>query len=717
MAETPTLAERLHQLSRNLWWTWNPEVIALFRDLDPSLWRKVNHNPLAMLQSIDPVELEARAREVALDSRILFAFRRLHEYLNDQNTWAQRHAGPLLVQPVAYFVAEFGLHESLPLYSGGLGVLAGDTVKSASDLGVPFVGVGLFYAQSYFSQRLDQNGQQIEEYGSNDVSRLPLRPATGPDGRPLVVSVEMGNERLHAAVWHAKVGRASLVLLDSDVGENRPEDRTLTNRLYGGDRRTRLRQEIVLGIGGLRALRALGIQPGVVHLNEGHSAFATLERIRERMEGDGLSLDAAARETAQRTVFTTHTPIEAGHDRFDPNLIENELAWLRHRLGRSREQFLAYGRVDVNNPHETFCMTVLAMKLSRYAFGVSALHGHVSRQMWQCLWPGRPESEVPIGHITNGVHLPSWVAPAMDRLFQRQISRDWHTRACHADAWAPIDTANDTELWEVHSNLRHVLIDFVRRRIVEQAERRGEADGVEAAHRAAKALQPDVLTLGFARRFVSYKRATLLLSDVPRLAKLLNDPQRPVQLVFSGKAHPQDDFGKSIIRQLVELCRDPRFEGKIVFVEDYDINVGRHLVQGADVWLNNPLRPLEACGTSGQKAAVNGVLNCSVLDGWWAEAYDGQNGFSVGSHDIHVSADVQYQRDAESLFHVLENEVIPLYYDRDSDGLPIKWLRRMKRSIRTLAWRFNADRMVMDYVKLCYIPAAGGVSAAMPNDY
>ena len=712
MASTPTLSERLHHLSSNLWWTWNPEVIALFRDLDPALWRKVNHNPLAMLQAIGPEELEARGREVALDSRVLFAFRRLHEYLQDTNTWAQRNAGPLLVQPVAYFVAEFGLHESLPLYSGGLGVLAGDTLKSASDLGVPFVGVGLFYAQSYFSQRLDQNGQQLEEYGSADVSLLPLRPATGPDGRPLVVSVEMGQERLHAAVWHAKVGRASLVLLDSDVGENRPEDRTLTNRLYGGDRRTRLRQEIVLGIGGLRALRALGIQPGVVHLNEGHSAFATLERIRERMEGDGLSLADAARETSQRTVFTTHTPIEAGHDRFDPDLIETELGWLRQRLGLGREQFLAYGRVDASNRNETFCMTVLALKLSRYANAVSALHGHVSRQMWQCLWPDRPEAEVPIGHITNGVHLPSWVAPAMDRLFQRQISRDWHQRACHPDAWAGIDSANDAELWEVHQNLRHLLLDFVRRRLVAQAERRGE--GMEAATRAAKTLSPDTLTIGFARRFVSYKRATLLLSDVARLAKLLNDPARPVQLVFSGKAHPQDDFGKSIIRQLVELCRDPRFEGKIVFVEDYDINVGRHLVQGADVWLNNPVRPLEACGTSGQKAAANGVLNCSVLDGWWAEAYDGQNGFAVGTPDIHVSADVQYQRDAESLFRVLENEVVPLFYDRDHDGLPQKWVRRMKRSIRTLNWRFNADRMVMDYVRMCYIPAAGGVSAQMP---
>lgn len=713
MGENPSLADRLNQLSQNLWWTWNPEVMALFRDLDPGLWRRVNHNPLAMLQALDPEALEERAREVALDSRILYAFRRLHEYINEKRTWAQLHAGPLLVQPVAYFVAEFGLHESLPLYSGGLGVLAGDMIKSASDLGLPFVGVGLFYAQSYFSQRLDGHGQQLEEYGKNDQTQLPLRPATGPDGRPLVVSVEMGNERLHAAVWHAQVGRASLVLLDSDVGENRPEDRTLTNRLYGGDRRTRLRQEIVLGIGGLRALRALGIQPGVVHLNEGHSAFATLERVRERMEGDGLSLGAAVRETAMHTVFTTHTPIEAGHDRFEPDLIESELGWLRHRLGLGREEFLAYGRVNPHNPHETFCMTVLALKMARFANAVSNLHGHVSRQMWQCLWPNRPEAEVPIGHVTNGVHLPSWVAPGMDRLFQRQISRDWSTRACHADAWQAIENANDAELWEVHQNLRHILVDFARRRLHTQGERRGE--GEEGAARAAKALNPNALTIGFARRFVSYKRATLLLSDVARLHRLLSDPARPVQLVFAGKAHPQDDIGKGIIRQLIELTKDPRFEGKVVFIEDYDINVGRHLVQGADLWLNNPLRPLEACGTSGQKAAVNGVLNCSVLDGWWAEAYDGQNGFAIGGSDSHANADVQFGRDAEHLFKVLENEIVPLFFERDVDGIPLRWVHRMKRSIRTLAWRFNADRMVMDYVRSCYIPAAGGISCAMPS--
>ena len=708
-----SLHERLQALAHNLWWTWNWEVAALFRDLDPGLWRRVNHNPIAMLQALEPKALETRARDTALDSRIHWAFRRLAEYRNERHTWAQTHAGPLMTQPIAYFVAEFGLHESLPLYSGGLGVLAGDMVKSASDLGVPFVGVGLFYTQSYFSQRLDEHGRQVEEYGKVELGQLPLRPAMGPDGRHLKVTVEMNDERLHAAVWHAQAGRASLVLLDSDVGENRPEDRTLTNRLYGGDRRTRLRQELVLGVGGLRALRALGIVPGVIHLNEGHSAFAVFERMRERMEGDGLSLRDALRETGMRTVFTTHTPIEAGHDRFDPGLIEHELGWMRHRLGLSREDFLAFGRVNPADHNEPFCMTVLALKVARYCNAVSSLHGHVSRQMWQGLWPSRPEAEVPIGHVTNGVHLPSWVAPPMDRVFQRHISRDWTTRACHADAWAGIDKADAVELWEVHDNLRGVLVDFVRRRLMEQAERRKES--AADIERAGQALAPHALTIGFARRFVSYKRATLLLSDLSRLARLLNDPERPVQIVFAGKAHPQDEFGKSIIQQIYALCRDPRFAGKIVFVEDYDINVGRHLVQGADIWLNNPLRPLEACGTSGQKAAMNGVLNCSVLDGWWAEAHDGQNGFAIGTGDSHVNPDVQFQRDGESLFKVLETEIVPLFYGREADGVPHRWVTRMKRSIRTLAWRYNSDRMVMDYVRRCYVPAVGGVSCAMPR--
>jgi starch phosphorylase len=708
---TVTIHGRLEELSRNLWWTWNPEVISLFRDIAPAVWRQVNHNPIALLQSLKPAELDELAREVGLDGRIHFAFRRLHEYLHEAKTWAQVHAGPLLVQPVAYFVAEFGLHESLPLYSGGLGVLAGDTLKAASDLGVPLVGVGLFYAQSYFQQRLDPEGRQLEEYGKTQLSLLPLAPARKPDGSPLMVSVEMGSDRLNAAIWHARVGRASLVLLDCDVPENSPEDQTLTSRLYGGDRRTRLRQEMVLGIGGLRALRALGLSPGVLHINEGHSAFGLLERIRERMEGDGLSFADAARETSQRAVFTTHTPVEAGHDRFAPDLLEEHLGWLRYRLGLTREEMLGLGRLDPKNAGEQFCMTVLALKLSRFANAVSSIHGHVSRRMWHPLWPSRPEAEVPIGHITNGVHLPSWVAPAMDRLFERYLGGDWHRRTCHVDAWEGIEKMDDAELWEVHQNLRHQLVDFARRRAVRQAQRRGEPP--ENLERAAKVLSPEVLTIGFARRFVTYKRATLLLSDVPRLAALVSNPERPVQLVFAGKAHPQDDGGKEIIRQISMLCRDPRFEGRLVFVEDYDINVARHFVQGADVWLNNPLRPLEACGTSGQKAAVNGVLNLSVLDGWWAEAYDGQNGFPVGNGDSHANPEVQYRRDAESLFKVLEQEVVPLFYERDRDGFPLKWIARMKRSIRTLAWRFNADRMVMDYVRFCYIPAAGGVSSGM----
>jgi starch phosphorylase len=713
MRAKESLSERLQELSRNLWWTWNPEVIALFRDLDPALWRRVNHNPIALLKALDPQALEEKARDLSIDSRIHFAFRRLAEYLGHTQTWAHTHAGPLRTKPVAYFVAEFGLHESLPLYSGGLGLLAGDTLKSASDLGVPFVGVGIFYAQSYFQQRLDERGNQIEEYGTTDVELLPLNRAMGSDGRPLLVSMEMAQRTVHAAVWHANVGRASLVLLDSDVPENAPEDRTLTYRLYAGDRRTRLRQELVLGIGGLRAMRALGIHPGVLHLNEGHSAFSLLERVRERMEEDDLSFEDAARETALRTVFTTHTPVEAGHDRFDPALVEEHLGWLRERLGLSREAFLGLGRVDPRSSSEPFCMTVLALKLSRRANAVSSLHGHVSRRMWQGLWPGRPEAEVPIGHITNGVHLPSWVSPTMSRLFERHIGREWASRVTHLDAWAGIERMDDTELWEVHSNQRHQLVDFVRRRVARQVERRGGSQ--DELERVRRMLDPQALTIGFARRFVPYKRASLLWFDLDRLARILSDTRRPVQIVFAGKAHPQDEGGKQIIREIFQLCRDPRFVGRVAFLEDYDINVARHLVQGSDVWLNTPLRPLEACGTSGQKAAVNGVLNLSVLDGWWAEAYDGRNGFAIGEGDVHALTEVQHRRDAEGLYRVLETEVIPLFYERDADGLPVEWIARMKHSIVTLPARFNADRMLMNYVRDCYLPAAGALSWGMPS--
>jgi starch phosphorylase len=702
--------ERLWALARNLCWSWDPESSGLFLQLDPVRWRKLNKNPVALLAEFPLAKLESRAAELSLGSRINYSYRRMREYLAASRTWGARHAGVLRPRPVAYFSAEFGLHESLPIYSGGLGVLAGDHIKSASDLDIPLVGIGLFYGQGYFRQRLDSSGWQQEEYLETDISQLPMDPAIGTDGRPVVIQIETRDGSIQAKIWRVKVGRVDLFLLDSDVEGNAPEDRELTSRLYGGDGRTRIRQELLLGVGGFRALAAMGITPGVLHLNEGHSGFAVLEAIRHRMKEEGIDFDQAAPRVAREVVFTTHTPVPAGHDRFSAELIEEHLGPLREQLDISSETLMNLGR-EVAGSGETFCMTVLGLKLSRRANAVSALHGEVSRAMWTGLHPGKPEDEVPIGHITNGVHVPSWLAPQMFRLYDRHLGTGWHLRSSEASIWEGIENVDDGELWEAHLNLKTRLLEFVRRRAVEQAEHRGESRAV--LQRLERVLSPDALTIGFARRFATYKRADLILRDIERLASMVNDPKRPVQFVFAGKAHPHDEPGKRMLQQIAELMRNPRFAERFVFVEDYDINVGRHMVQGVDVWLNNPRRPLEASGTSGQKVVLNGGLNLSVLDGWWAEAYDGQNGFSIGTGRTHSNMSIHDAQDGEALHRTLREEVIPLYYQRDQDGLPRGWIKRMKRTIRTLGWRFNADRMVMDYTLKCYVPAAGGTSSDM----
>jgi starch phosphorylase len=703
--------EKCVALARNLWWSWNPEVINLFRDLDPIRWRQLDHNPIALLSEFTAERLETRAGELVLYSRINYAFRRLKEYLANTPSWGRTHGGVLGSKPVAYFSLEFGVHESVPVYSGGLGVLSGDHIKSASGLGVPLVAIGLFYDQGYFKQHLDTNGWQEEEYLDIKVENLPMECARGPDGEPVMVEIQTRTGLLLAKVWLMRVGRVNLYLLDCDVDGNSPEDRELTSRLYGGDNRTRIRQETVAGVGGIRALRALGITPGVYHLNEGHSAFATLEVIRERMADDGLSFDDALRDVAQHTVFTTHTPVPAGHDRFDGGLIEEHLGLLRDELGISLEQLMGLGRVEPQNESEPFCMTVLGLKLSRRANAVSALHGHITRRMWAHLWPWRVEEDVPIGHITNGVHIPSWLAWQMQQLYDRHFPPDWYDRMGEPEVWQGIHDVDPGELWETHHAMKNLLFAFVRRRVSRQCRRRGESD--EAVEAARNMLDPDALTIGFGRRFATYKRAALILSDTERIARIVNDPERPVQIIFAGKAHPADQPGKELIQRIANLRHDPRFTGKIVFVEDYDINVCRHLIQAVDVWLNSPRRPLEASGTSGQKAVLNGVLNLSVLDGWWAEAYDGSNGFAIGKGTSHVNSEITDARDDKYLYRTLEEEVIPLYYDRDIDGLPQQWIKRMMNSISSLAWRFSADRMVADYVLSTYLTASGGLSCDM----
>ncbi len=706
--------EHLTALSRNLWWSWNPHIIKLFRDIDTEAFRAANHNPIQMLEGLDPERASQLSKDATLRARVDAAHRELSDYMDEPRTWASTHAAPLRVRPVAYFSAEFGVHESLPIYSGGLGVLAGDHLKSASDLGLPLVGVGLFYRESYFRQRIDQEGRQHAEYARSSPESLPASPALTPAGRPIVIEVPLSmTETLYAKVWQIWVGRTRLLLLDTDVEGNSEDNRALAARLYFGDQRVRIRQELLLGVGGIRALRAAGIHWGGLHLNEGHSAFATLEYTRLRMELTGADFAAAAQDVAQSTVFTTHTPVDAGHDRFPPELADSHLEPLRRSLGLSHQDFLGLGRIRPEDSREALCMTVLAFKMSRHANGVSALHGRVTRKSWQVLWPNHREDDVPVGHITNGVHVSTWLAPAMQRLFAKVIGPHWRHHLSDPESWARIEGVHNAELWETHRVLKADLVHFVRRKVREQRVSNGYND--DAIKASQMVLDPDALTIGFARRFATYKRADLIFRDFELIKRLLTDPERPVQLIFAGKAHPADRPGQEVLRHVHEAGMAPELRDRVVFIENYDINVARHLVQGVDVWLNTPRRPQEASGTSGQKALLNGALNCSVLDGWWAEAYDGLNGFAIGDGVTHVDVDEQDRRDAQSLYDVLQSEIIPLFYERDEMDVPRGWVARMKRTIRTLGWRFNTDRMVIDYTRECYLPAAGAQSCVMPK--
>ncbi|HLX09526.1 MAG TPA: alpha-glucan family phosphorylase [Thermoanaerobaculia bacterium] len=703
------VVRKLRELSRNLWWSWQPDIRAIFRELSPEIWRAVYHNPVALLGRLDGDEISARVRDHAMQTRINQAHRRLGEYLRGTADWAIVNAGPLLARPLAYFSAEFGLHQSIPIYSGGLGILAGDHLKSLSDLGVPVVGVGLLYHEGYVHQQIDAAGWQQDLYEPLATEELPADPWPGEDGEPLRFAVELPGREVYLRVWHVQVGRSALLLLDARDDANSASDRELTARLYGGDHETRIQQEILLGVGGFRALRRLGIRPSVLHLNEGHSAFALLEWARQRVEEDGFAAEDALREVRAASVFTTHTPVPAGHDRFEADLARRHLEPLAKGLRLPVEEVQALGLEPPFDPAGKFGPTLLALRLCQRANGVSALHGRVSRQMWKPLYPDRREEEVPIGHITNGVHVRTWLAGDMQRLLDHYLGTGWLEALARAETWERIDAIPDAEIWEVHQVLKAQLVAFVRRRLSDRRRRLGLPEPPEPP------LGPETLTLGFARRFATYKRADLLLRDLDRLARLVGDPERPVQIIYAGKAHPQDEGGKELARRIASLEQDPRFAGRLVFVENYSILIGRHLVEGVDAWLNTPRRPLEACGTSGQKCILNGVLNVSILDGWWAEAFDGANGFAIDGAEQHADPAVQDERDSRALFELLENQVVPLYYECDPDtGLPRGWIARVKRAIRTLAWRYNADRMVMNYVKECYVPAAGGDTSRMP---
>ncbi|HMC90511.1 MAG TPA: alpha-glucan family phosphorylase, partial [Gemmataceae bacterium] len=605
---------------------------------------------------------------------------------------------------VAYFSAEFGIHESIPIYSGGLGLLAGDHLKSASDLGLPLVGVGLMYREGYFRQYLNIDGWQQESYPENDFFNLPLVPETRADGSPLTISVPFPGREVWARIWRIQVGRVPVYLLDTNIPQNSAEDRQITGRLYGGDNDMRIRQEMVLGIGGLRALHALGKVPTVCHMNEGHSAFGALERIRLLMEEHNLNFAAAREVVTAGTCFTTHTPVPAGNDVFPPQMVEYYFSGYLPQLRIDRQEFLALGRQNPRDENEAFCMTVLAIRLANITNGVSQLHGKVSRKMWRNLWPELPEAELPITSITNGVHTRSWLAPEMAQLYDRYLGVQWEERPTDYAIWRRADHIPDAELWRTHERRRERLVAFARARLKNQLRRRG-APPAEIA-RAEEALDPDALTIGFARRFATYKRGTLIFRNIDRLLAIINNKDRPVQIIFAGKAHPRDHSGKELIAEILHIARRPEFRRRILWLENYDIHVARTLVQGIDVWLNNPRRPLEASGTSGMKVCCNGGINMSVLDGWWVEGYMQNNGWAIGAGEEYT--DLTYQDDVESraIYDLLEQEVVPLFYTRSSDGLPRGWIRMMKQSISTCCPVFNTNRMVQDYIEKCYRPSA-----------
>ncbi|CAN5230803.1 glycosyltransferase family 1 protein [soil metagenome] len=701
----PGPLSKLRDIAQNLWWAWAADARTLFWRIDPVLWEKVHGNPIELLTVIEQKRLDELATDDAFLAQVDAAYESLQKYLSREGWFAKKFPECANAR-IAYFSMEYGLHESLPVYSGGLGVLAGDHLKTASDLGLPLVGIGLAYAEGYFRQALNSDGLQQEKYPINDWRRLPVIPVVDASGKRLVIDVAYPERTVFAQLWRVQVGRVPLYLLDSNVIENAPDDRSITGPLYGGDQEFRVRQEIMLGIGGVHALEALGLTPTVCHMNEGHSAFLSIERIGRLIRDRGASFAVAREACTAQNVFTTHTPVPAGNDSFKPELVRKYLEPYRKGLGITDEQLLGLGREDTSAAGANFQMPVLAIRASDHYNGVSELHGRVSRKMWSKLWPDLPEHEVPIQSVTNGVHVASWLSDEMAALLTRYLGPRWAETPDDPELWARTYEIPDAELWQIHEHRRHRLVVGARRWLRNAAERRGEAPEVIEA--AEQVLDPRALTIGFARRFATYKRATLLFSDIDRVLRLVSDPKRPVQLVFAGKAHPQDKGGKELIRQIVHESRKEGLVGHVVFIEDYDMRIARALVSGVDVWLNTPRRPLEASGTSGMKAAANGVLNLSVLDGWWAEAWRDHGsgvGWAIGRGEEYENA-AGDAIEAELLHHVLEREVVPLFFDRDErDGLPRGWIKKMKNAIAKLAPTFNTARMVREYSERFYVPS------------
>ena len=704
----------LDEIARNLWWSWTRNAVALFRRIDIDLWEKCSHNPVSLLAALHPSKLNALREDQAFLAHMDAVRKELAEHLEGLTWYSRLYEGKHDMR-IAYFSAEFGIHECLPFYSGGLGGLAGDHVKSADELGLPMVGVGLAYQQGYYRQHLNSDGWQQEHYPDNDFYNLPLTLVRGEDGEEVTVDVALPHRTVRARVWRLDVGRIPLFLLDTNVPANEPHDRAITSRLYGGDLDMRIRQEIVLGVGGIRALASVGYEPTVCHMNEGHSAFLGVERIRRLMEREGLSFDEAREATVVGNVFTTHTPVPAGNDRFPPDMVAEYFREYAESLSIPVDAFLGLGRERPEDPRESFCMTVLALRLAAHANGVSQLHGRISRAMWKRIWPGVPEYEIPISHVTNGVHVRTWLSDEFSRLFERYLGPQWLEDPTDQDSWQRVTRIPDNELWRAKERLRDRMISFTRQRLKRQLRRLGSPKSRILA--VDEVLDPEVLTICFARRFATYKRAYLVLQDLDRLKKLILDRDRPVQLIMAGKAHPHDHPGKEIIRQIARHARDAEFQHRIVFLEDYDLEVARHLVQGADIWLNTPRRPMEASGTSGMKAALNGALNVSVLDGWWCEAFTGENGWAIGTGDELEDHSYQDEMESRMLYDLLENEVVPLFYRRGPDGVPREWLEKVKVSLESVCPQFNARRMVEEYARRFYTPAADNSSVLSRDGY
>ncbi len=700
----PANLKPLMKIANNLWWVWNFEAIELFRRLDVNLWTDVHHNPIKLLGAVSQNTLDEAAKSDSFIAHMERVEKELDLHLT-MKSWFEEKQNEYSGASIAYFSAEFGIHECLPIFSGGLGVLAGDHLKSASELGIPLIGVGLLYRLGYFRQYLNLDGWQQERFPETDFHNIPVSLVKDDKNIPLQISIDFPEQNVSAQIWEVKVGKVTLYLLDTNIDGNTIEDKAITDLLYGGENEMRIKQEILLGIGGIKALKALKKNITVFHMNEGHAAFLAVERVRMAIEEHGLTYHEAAEFVAAGNVFTTHTPVPAGNDRFSPELIEKYFSSYYPKLGLTSEEFLALGRENPLDTNETFCMTVLAIKLAAFKNGVSRLHGKVSRSMWRNIWPTLPIHEIPIEHITNGIQTLSWTSDEMMRLLNRYLGPRWIDNPADDTIWKNIDRVPDSELWRCRERLRERLVGFARNKQKEQLLNRGLSP--KEAAKADSVLNPEALTIGFARRFATYKRGTLILRNIERLNALLNNREMPIQIIFSGKAHPKDNMGKELIRQIIHLSYEERFRNSIVFLEDYDINIARYIVQGVDVWLNTPIRPKEASGTSGMKVVPNGGLNISILDGWWVEAYAPETGWAIGKGESYDDQNYQDEVESLSLYNILEQEVRTMFYNRGQDGIPREWLKKVKESMKHINPMFNTNRMVKDYTEKFYLRAHG----------